>query len=48
MVMLLDVALYRRPDRIALLAEDHGVCILASGDPLFYGIGALVMKRLGA
>ncbi len=33
--------------RIATLAEDHGVCILASGDPLFYGIGALVMKKLG-
>ena len=34
--------------RIATLAEDHDVCILASGDPLFFGIGALVMKKLGA
>lgn len=35
-------------DRIATLADEHNVCILASGDPLFFGIGALVIKRLGA
>jgi precorrin-6Y C5,15-methyltransferase (decarboxylating) len=35
-------------ERIASLAEDHNVCILASGDPLFYGIGGLVIKKLGA
>ncbi|MGH8568947.1 MAG: precorrin-6y C5,15-methyltransferase (decarboxylating) subunit CbiE, partial [Gammaproteobacteria bacterium] len=46
-VVLRD-AIGKSLDRIATLAEDHGVCILASGDPLFYGIGALVMKRLGA
>ncbi len=35
-------------DRIAELAEDRNVCILASGDPLFFGIGRLVIARLGA
>lgn len=35
-------------DRVAELAEDHNVCILASGDPLFFGIGSLVIKKLGA
>lgn len=35
-------------DRVATLAEDHQVCILASGDPLFFGVGALVIKRIGA
>ncbi|MGH8582945.1 MAG: precorrin-6y C5,15-methyltransferase (decarboxylating) subunit CbiE [Gammaproteobacteria bacterium] len=46
--VVLKDAIGKALDRIALLAEDHSVCILASGDPLFYGIGALVMKRLGA
>ncbi len=30
-----------------LMAADHAVVVLASGDPLFYGIGALLIKRLG-
>jgi precorrin-6Y C5,15-methyltransferase (decarboxylating) len=34
-------------DRVAMLADEHQVCILASGDPLFFGIGALVAKRIG-
>jgi precorrin-6Y C5,15-methyltransferase (decarboxylating) len=34
-------------DRIAQLAEEHTVCVLASGDPLFFGFGALVASRLG-
>jgi precorrin-6Y C5,15-methyltransferase (decarboxylating) len=34
-------------DRVTLLADEHQVCILASGDPLFFGIGALVAKRVG-
>ncbi len=46
--VILKDALGKSLDRIATLAEEHNVCILASGDPLFYGIGALVMKRLGA
>ncbi len=35
-------------ERIAEIASDNNVCILASGDPLFYGIGGLVVKKLGA
>lgn len=35
-------------DQVAELAEEQNVCVLASGDPLFFGIGGLVMKRLGA
>jgi precorrin-6B C5,15-methyltransferase / cobalt-precorrin-6B C5,C15-methyltransferase len=35
-------------ERVAELAEDRNVCILASGDPLFYGIGGLVVRKLGA
>jgi precorrin-6Y C5,15-methyltransferase (decarboxylating) len=34
-------------DRVAELAEDHNVCVLASGDPLFFGIGGLVIKKVG-
>jgi precorrin-6Y C5,15-methyltransferase (decarboxylating) len=35
-------------DRVAALADEHNVCVLASGDPLFFGVGAQVIKRLGA
>ncbi len=35
-------------DRVAVLSDEHQVCILASGDPLFFGVGSLVAKRLGA
>ncbi len=35
-------------DRVAELAEEQNVCVVASGDPLFFGIGSLVIKRLGA
>lgn len=34
-------------ERIARLADENNVCVLASGDPLFFGIGAMVIKRLG-
>jgi precorrin-6Y C5,15-methyltransferase (decarboxylating) len=33
--------------RVASLADEHQVCILASGDPLFFGIGAKVAARVG-
>jgi precorrin-6Y C5,15-methyltransferase (decarboxylating) len=32
---------------IAQRAAEHNVCILASGDPLFFGIGATVIRRIG-
>ena len=35
-------------DRVAELAEEQNVCVVASGDPLFFGIGSLVIARLGA
>jgi precorrin-6Y C5,15-methyltransferase (decarboxylating) len=35
-------------ERIARLAEEHNVCVLASGDPMFYGIGGLVVRKVGA
>jgi len=35
-------------DRVAELAEEQNVCVVASGDPMFFGIGSLVIKRLGA
>jgi precorrin-6B C5,15-methyltransferase / cobalt-precorrin-6B C5,C15-methyltransferase len=35
-------------DRVQLLSNEHHVCILASGDPLFFGIGAKVVARIGA
>jgi precorrin-6Y C5,15-methyltransferase (decarboxylating) len=35
-------------DRITQLAGEHQVCVLASGDPLFFGIGSLVIRRVGA
>jgi precorrin-6Y C5,15-methyltransferase (decarboxylating) len=40
----LDAALAR----VATLAEEHTVCVLASGDPLFFGVGARVAERVGA
>jgi precorrin-6Y C5,15-methyltransferase (decarboxylating) len=33
--------------QIPALAADHRVVVLASGDPLFYGVGPLVVKLLG-
>jgi precorrin-6Y C5,15-methyltransferase (decarboxylating) len=40
--------LARALDRIAEAAHEHNVCILASGDPMFFGVGASVIKRIGA
>jgi precorrin-6B C5,15-methyltransferase / cobalt-precorrin-6B C5,C15-methyltransferase len=34
-------------EKISQLADEHNVCVLASGDPLFFGIGAMVIERLG-
>ncbi|MDH5674391.1 MAG: precorrin-6y C5,15-methyltransferase (decarboxylating) subunit CbiE [Myxococcales bacterium] len=30
------------------LSEDNNVCVLASGDPLFFGVGSLIVKTIGA
>ncbi len=34
-------------ERVAALADEHAVCVLASGDPLLFGIGARLVARLG-
>jgi precorrin-6Y C5,15-methyltransferase (decarboxylating) len=34
-------------ERIAALSHEHTVCVLASGDPLFFGIGARVAAAVG-
>jgi precorrin-6Y C5,15-methyltransferase (decarboxylating) len=34
-------------ERVAVLANEHTVCVLASGDPLFFGIGARIAKAVG-
>jgi precorrin-6Y C5,15-methyltransferase (decarboxylating) len=35
-------------ERVKELAGENNVCVLASGDPLFFGIGALVVNKIGA
>lgn len=35
-------------EQIVQLAEEQNICILASGDPLFFGVGSLVIKKIGA
>lgn len=35
-------------ERIAERADEHRVAVLASGDPLFFGIGARIIARVGA
>jgi precorrin-6Y C5,15-methyltransferase (decarboxylating) len=35
-------------DRVAAVADEHNVCVLASGDPLFFGVGSLIIKKVGA
>jgi precorrin-6Y C5,15-methyltransferase (decarboxylating) len=46
--MLLRGGLGEAIERVAALADEHNVCVLASGDPLFFGVGSLVVERLGA
>ncbi len=33
---------------IAGLADENNVCVLASGDPLFFGVGGLLIQTIGA
>ncbi len=46
--LLLGAGLTQTIERLAELSEDNTVCVLASGDPLFFGIAAKVIARLGA
>lgn len=45
---LQDQGLGAALDRVAELSREHSVCVLASGDPLFFGVGALVARKVGA
>jgi precorrin-6Y C5,15-methyltransferase (decarboxylating) len=46
--LMLKTKLTETLARVAELAGEHNVAILASGDPLFFGIGALAIQKLGA
>lgn len=46
--IILEDGLAQALDRIAEATHEHNVCILASGDPLFFGVGSAVIKRIGA
>jgi len=35
-------------DRVVELSNEHQICVLASGDPLFFGIGARIARRVGS
>lgn len=35
-------------EEVRALADEHDVCVLASGDPLFHGIGRRVVEAVGA
>ncbi|TGL36738.1 precorrin-6y C5,15-methyltransferase (decarboxylating) subunit CbiE [Leptospira koniambonensis] len=37
----------RTAEKIAELSAEHTICVLASGDPLFFGIGNLILKKVG-
>jgi precorrin-6Y C5,15-methyltransferase (decarboxylating) len=45
--LLIKSGLEQLLTRVSELAEEHSVCVLASGDPLFFGIGARVIDKLG-
>lgn len=40
--------LLKAVDEVIELAEENSVAVLASGDPMFHGIGSLLIKKLGA
>lgn len=46
--IVLEGGLLNALDRVVSLAEDNCVAVLASGDPLFFGVGALVARKVGA
>jgi precorrin-6Y C5,15-methyltransferase (decarboxylating) len=35
-------------ERVAELGDEQNVCVLASGDPMFFGIGSLVVAKCGS
>lgn len=46
-VIVLEKGILATIERVKELAEDRNICVLASGDPLFFGIGKLLAKKIG-
>ncbi len=46
--IVLDENLAAALGRVAALADENPVCVLASGDPLFFGIGTRLLERIPA
>ena len=46
--VVLEGGLAAALERVAALAVERDVCVLASGDPLFFGVGGLVLRAFGA
>jgi precorrin-6Y C5,15-methyltransferase (decarboxylating) len=46
--ILLKSGIGKALERIGELSEEANVCVLASGDPMFFGIGSLVVAKCGA
>ncbi len=45
--IILGAGLHEAIGRIKELADEYDVCVLASGDPLFFGIGARIVAAVG-
>src|SRR5579863_2327405 len=46
--IVLKAGLTAALEQIVERAGEQNVCILASGDPLFFGVGGLVINKIGA
>jgi precorrin-6B C5,15-methyltransferase / cobalt-precorrin-6B C5,C15-methyltransferase len=46
--VVLKTGIGKALERISELAGEASVCVLASGDPMFFGIGSLVVAKCGA
>ncbi len=46
--IVLKTGIGKALERIAEKSAEENVCVLASGDPMFYGIGSLVVAKCGA
>lgn len=45
--IVLEGGLVKSIERVAELAHEQNICVLASGDPLFFGVGRLVIDAVG-
>jgi precorrin-6B C5,15-methyltransferase / cobalt-precorrin-6B C5,C15-methyltransferase len=46
--IVLKSAISATLDELGGFADEHNICVVASGDPMFFGIGSLVISRFGA